>query len=985
MSKTLDSACLPALRTSAVRWGLAGLFLAAMLSTPPAAQAQTLKTWQDEFLDRSKIESLQNATIDTVQGLITLSPIRETNSQGQNFRAVLSGVDRTFFQPTQIRDLPLPALLTVEDIDSIPGQPNLYMVTDSRERRVFIYNAESGLLTSSPNIASSANLVNPKDSFPFIEGNNVTKFLVTDKDQNRIFKINSSNSVVEWSYGGGGVLLSPLDAVVLPASSVRPSQEVLICDSGNNRIIAVDTTTDAITFNTADSLLSRGEFNNPIDVDFDPTSPANAEVYLVTDQLNHRVVLLQRNNSQLTTIFGVKGKPGNTDSTLTQPTDADPLPNGNILICDAGNNRLIEVNRQRQIVWQFAHTVFDLRDADRIRSGNHANKTLAALRDSATANPVTAKRFGYESGRFVSQAKDFGQQVDFDTLRWSGITEPPITGIRLQLRTVRNLSDTSNAPWLGPSGPGDYYTATVSPINPIHDGDRYYQFRAFLDTQDRLKTPELRSVEVKATFFRADTQGVALSKIVRDSSDTIITSWRTLAFTTELPIAANNSIVVDVMDSLGTTAFASFQAGQAPGNRFDINPVQVPGLQGHQALRLRATLRTTSPFVSPKLLSWSVEWNSVKLGPSQTSFVNPIGTPTTRYRVSGAPGDSVYARVVDPNVLPLRDSVQVEIRSSSGDSESIFLFIDRVTRAAFRNRTGLRLSLTQPFTANNGVLEVADRDNLTVSYVDPLDPNDTSSATALVIQRTVGMIQIENMAGVKRDTVGIGETVFVRVFGETDQSLSPTGPDTLRASIFDPRTTDNEQIILVEQPDGSGNFRTTRGILLSGVATQPGDGRLYVTTGSSLTARYQDPSLDEQAILATAFVGGAEDVFGPQSSDKFIIQIAPNPYRASTGLPFKMRAQVRAGMLTLRQVEIFNLAGERIKTIPDGQITFGGNNTIQSTQGALIVLDWWNLLGDDNRPVATGTYFAKFHVTLQDTQGAVNQVTDMQKLVILQQ
>lgn len=41
---------------------------------------------------------------------------------------------------------------------------------------------------------------------------------------------------------------------------------------------------------------------------------------------------------------------------LLRPSDARRLPNGNTLICDSGNHRVIEVNAAGQIVWQFGTT-----------------------------------------------------------------------------------------------------------------------------------------------------------------------------------------------------------------------------------------------------------------------------------------------------------------------------------------------------------------------------------------------------------------------------------------------------------------------------------------------------------------------------------------------------------------------------------------------------------------------------------------------------
>jgi hypothetical protein len=362
----------------------------------------------------------------------------------------------------------------------------------------------------------------------------------------------------------------------------------------------------------------------------------------------------------------------------------------------------------------------------------------------------------------------------------------------------------------------------------------------------------------------------------------------------------------------------------------------------------------------------------------------------TSYRVKSSPGDSAFVQVVDPNVLPLLDTLKVDVRSALvGDTERIALRIDPVTRSFFRNRTGLRLVLAgQAATSNNGLMEVRDRDTLEVRYTDPFDNADRSSATAVVIQSVRGTIQIETLSGVKADSVVLNQFVHVRVIGETDRNLSPTRPDTVFADLFDSRTTDTEKLVLVEVPDGggqfnTGNFRTTKAIKLISTGSPPGDDTLYVQPGDLVTASYTDSIANEQPIQAFARVtGDLVDIF--VANEKFAIEIAPNPYRSASAGPIKLRAQVRSGQLTLQQADIFNLAGERIKTIPAGQIIFGMSSTINAAEGAVVAMDWWNVQGDDSRPVATGTYFAKFHVTLSEA-GAVNQVVAVKKIVVLQQ
>ena len=51
--------------------------------------------------------------------------------------------------------------------------------------------------------------------------------------------------------------------------------------------------------------------------------------------------------------YGATGVPGNGPSQLNNPNSGELLRNGNILIADESNNRVIEVTPNRQIARQF--------------------------------------------------------------------------------------------------------------------------------------------------------------------------------------------------------------------------------------------------------------------------------------------------------------------------------------------------------------------------------------------------------------------------------------------------------------------------------------------------------------------------------------------------------------------------------------------------------------------------------------------------------
>jgi len=72
-------------------------------------------------------------------------------------------------------------------------------------------------------------------------------------------------------------------------------------------------------------------------------SDGNQELFLIVDQGNHRVLALDR-QGQIHWQYGVQGEPGSDLGFLDMPFDLQWTANQTALIVDAGNNRVLEVN-----------------------------------------------------------------------------------------------------------------------------------------------------------------------------------------------------------------------------------------------------------------------------------------------------------------------------------------------------------------------------------------------------------------------------------------------------------------------------------------------------------------------------------------------------------------------------------------------------------------------------------------------------------------
>ena len=117
------------------------------------------------------------------------------------------------------------------------------------------------------------------------------------------------------------------------------------------------------------------ELNTPVQATWLPSGEV-----LITDQANQRVIQVDQNLNILWQ-YGTTGVSGNGPNQLNSPNCALLLKNGNVLICDEANNRAIEVTPTPPsggtIVWQYGsgdpnknHPVSGVAFASRLDNGN---------------------------------------------------------------------------------------------------------------------------------------------------------------------------------------------------------------------------------------------------------------------------------------------------------------------------------------------------------------------------------------------------------------------------------------------------------------------------------------------------------------------------------------------------------------------------------------------------------------------------------------
>ena len=161
-----------------------------------------------------------------------------------------------------------------------------------------------GLLT----FTGSAFATITQQHFFFNEAGNV---LIADQFNNRVIETDPFGNIV-WQYGHGSNDFSFKSPI-----GVNDAERI-----GQDTLVAATGTPPGVVPNA-------------------PNGAVDSRVFLIDP---HGRILWQ---------YGKPGHAGDGPGLLNTPVQSTGLPNGDVMITDQGNNRIIEVNRQGRIVWQY--------------------------------------------------------------------------------------------------------------------------------------------------------------------------------------------------------------------------------------------------------------------------------------------------------------------------------------------------------------------------------------------------------------------------------------------------------------------------------------------------------------------------------------------------------------------------------------------------------------------------------------------------------
>jgi len=233
------------------------------------------------------------------------------------------------------------------------------------------------------------------DSLPNKGFNKHGNILIADQFNNRVIEVETNGDII-WQFGLGPGDLSDQSPIgcndaervgtktLIAATGLAPGLDAAVPDGAvDNRVLLVDSSGNIVW--QYGQFGETGDGSNLLNTPVQCTALPNNNV-LITDQGNNRIIEV---NMKKRIIWQYPGSNTNASDQLNSPNSAEQLGNGHILISDENNNRVIEVTRADKIVKTFSAggTVEGVAFASRLPNGD----TLITDSDNARIVEVNSK------------------------------------------------------------------------------------------------------------------------------------------------------------------------------------------------------------------------------------------------------------------------------------------------------------------------------------------------------------------------------------------------------------------------------------------------------------------------------------------------------------------------------------------------------------------------------------------------------------------
>jgi hypothetical protein len=218
--------------------------------------------------------------------------------------------------------------------------------------------------------------------------------VIADQFNNRAIEIDPQSHEIVWRFGTGSDKPGP-DSIVGTNDAERVGTFTLISGTGippatpplpgcsdpvkgcpDNRVILVNRHGQIVWQYGQDGGVAgsgKNQLNVPVHAVFLSSFPGHAGFHvMITDQSNERVIVVNR-QKQIVWQYGTTGTMGSGPNQLNNPNSAELLENGHVLIADENNNRAIEVTTDAlQVVATFTAggTANGVAFASRLSDGN---------------------------------------------------------------------------------------------------------------------------------------------------------------------------------------------------------------------------------------------------------------------------------------------------------------------------------------------------------------------------------------------------------------------------------------------------------------------------------------------------------------------------------------------------------------------------------------------------------------------------------------
>ena len=154
---------------------------------------------------------------------------------------------------------------------------------------------------------------------------------------NRVIVVNQQGSII-WQYGQAGVTGSGPNELNTPVFAIQlPSRNIMVVDQANNRVIEIDRSSKQLVWSYGPKS-GPGALNNPNSAELLP----NGDI-LIGDENNNRVLEITRDG---TIVWSY-------DQGLSGAAFASRLPGGDTLIADSAHSRILEVTPTKKVVFEY--------------------------------------------------------------------------------------------------------------------------------------------------------------------------------------------------------------------------------------------------------------------------------------------------------------------------------------------------------------------------------------------------------------------------------------------------------------------------------------------------------------------------------------------------------------------------------------------------------------------------------------------------------